>query len=119
VHLASGLVLLLLAGRRARVAAVAFGAIYAIVALVGLVDGNDVLGVIPVNGADNVLHVVLALAGVATGIASREPGDERPSEDDAAGAAPRGRRALSLDPAVPGRASAPGAEPGDDGGASR
>ena len=81
VHLASGLLLLLLARRHARVTALAFGALYAVVALVGIVNGNDVLGIIPVNAADNVLHVVLAIAGLATGLASREEWDEDGPEE--------------------------------------
>ena len=75
VHLASGLLLLLLARRHARATALAFGALYAAVAVLGIANGNDVLGVIPVNAADNVLHVVPALAGLATGLGSHE-GDE-------------------------------------------
>jgi hypothetical protein len=36
------------------------------------VDGNDVLGLIPVNAADNVLHLLIAALGIAAGLASRE-----------------------------------------------
>ncbi len=41
-------------------------------ALWGFVDGNDVLGLIPVNAADNVLHLLIAALGIAAGLASRE-----------------------------------------------
>jgi uncharacterized protein DUF4383 len=77
VHVASGLFLLALAPRRraARTAALAFGAVYGIVALWGLIDGNDVLGLLPVNGADNVLHVLLAALGLIAGAVS--DGDDR------------------------------------------
>src|SRR3954470_8158776 len=63
VHIATGL--LLLAGAPnatlARVACVAFGASYALVALLGWIDGSDVLGLIPIDAADNVLHSALAV----------------------------------------------------------
>jgi hypothetical protein len=72
VHIASGLFLLALAGkhRTARTAALAFGAIYAVVTVIGLVDGHDVLGLIPVNPADNVLHILLTVTALAAGLVS-------------------------------------------------
>src|SRR3954452_17710666 len=77
IHVASGA--LLLAGSRtrasARAVAIAFGLTYGVVALIGLIDGADVLTLIPINGADNVLHVLLALLGLAAGLVSRD--DER------------------------------------------
>jgi hypothetical protein len=71
VHIASGLFLLALMRRHdtARLAALSFGAIYGIVTLIGLIDGKDVLGLLPVNPADNVLHIVLTLAAFAAGLA--------------------------------------------------
>ena len=73
VHLLSGLVLLAAANAApaARITAIAFGAVYGLVALIGLIDGNDVLGFIPVNGADNLLHIALAALGIVAGLASR------------------------------------------------
>ena len=78
VHLASGLVGLALAGKNstARLFAFGFGAVYALVAIIGLIDGETVLGLIPVNGADNVLHLAIAATGILAGIASPE-GDTR------------------------------------------
>ena len=72
VHIASGLFLLALAGRHrtARTAALSFGAIYAVVTVIGLIDGHDVLGLIPVNPADNVLHILLTVAALAAGLTS-------------------------------------------------
>lgn len=72
VHLASGLLLLALAPKRgsARVGAVGFGILYVLVTLVGVIDGDNVLGLIPVNGADNVLHAALAVLGLGAGLAS-------------------------------------------------
>jgi hypothetical protein len=72
VHIASGLFLLALSGkhRTARTAALAFGAIYAVVTVIGLIDGHDVLGVIPVNPADNVLHILLTVTALAVALTS-------------------------------------------------
>jgi hypothetical protein len=71
VHIASGVFLLALMRRHdtARIAALSFGAIYGVVTVIGLIDGKDVIGLIPVNPADNVLHIVLAVAALAAGLA--------------------------------------------------
>jgi hypothetical protein len=73
IHLASGLVLLAASPRRASARAVAlgFGLVYGLVAIIGLIDGEDVLGLIPINSADNLLHIALAALGVLTGLISR------------------------------------------------
>jgi hypothetical protein len=74
VHIASGLVGLALwrSPSGARSFALGFGLVYGIVTLWGFIDGNDVLGLIPVNAADNVLHLLIATLGIAAGLASRE-----------------------------------------------
>ena len=81
VHVASGLVLLAASAKRAsaKTVAIAFGLVYGLVALIGILDGSDVLGLIPVNSADNVLHVALAALGVVTGLISRS--DDRRRSD--------------------------------------
>jgi hypothetical protein len=73
IHLASGLLLLAAFRRRrpAKTVALAFGLVYGVVALIGLIDGSDVLGLIPVNAADNVLHIALSALGILTGLISR------------------------------------------------
>jgi Domain of unknown function (DUF4383) len=67
VHIASGL--LLLAGARrpgsARTVCLIFGITYGLVTLIGLIDGDTVLGLIPVNPADNVLHIGLTVLALA------------------------------------------------------
>jgi hypothetical protein len=80
VHIASGVLLLSVAPKRAtaRYGVLAFGAVYGIVTLIGLIDGEDVLGLIPVNPADNILHIALTLAALLAAFAS--------SDDDRAGA---------------------------------
>jgi Domain of unknown function (DUF4383) len=72
VHILSGGFLLLMSSghARARAGALAFGAIYGLVAVIGLIDGHDVLGIIPIDPADNVLHVLLAGTGLAVGLIS-------------------------------------------------
>jgi hypothetical protein len=39
------------------------------VTIIGLIDGHDVLGLFPVNPADNVLHILLTVAAFAAGLA--------------------------------------------------
>ena len=76
IHLLSGLVLLAAFSKRkpAKTVALAFGIVYGLVTIIGLIDGNDVLGLIPVNPADNVLHLALSLVGILAALAS--PTDE-------------------------------------------
>jgi hypothetical protein len=73
VHIASGLFLLAVMTRPApaRAGAFAFGAIYGVVTLIGLIDGKDVLGLFPVNPADNVLHILLTAAAFGAALAAR------------------------------------------------
>jgi hypothetical protein len=63
--------------------ALGLGLVYVLVALWGFIigDGESILGFIPINTEDNVLHLVIGLAGLAAGWASRPA---------AAGAAPSG-----------------------------
>jgi hypothetical protein len=77
IHLASGLVLLAASPKRASAKAVAigFGLVYGIVTIIGLIDGETVLGLIPVNSADNVLHIALSALGLITGLMSRGSDD--------------------------------------------
>ena len=77
VHLASGAVLLAASPKRAsaKTVAIAFGAVYGIVTIIGLIDGQTVLGLLPVNAADNVLHIALSALGLITGFMSRGSDD--------------------------------------------
>jgi uncharacterized membrane protein HdeD (DUF308 family) len=72
VHLLSGLVLVAAARRRdlARNVALAFGIVYGLVAIIGLIDGDDVFGFIPINAADNVLHIGLSVLAIAAALLS-------------------------------------------------
>jgi hypothetical protein len=71
-HLISGLVGLAAAGYAARQYALGFGLLYLVVAIWGFVigSGEDMLGIIPVNTEDNILHLILGLTGVAAGAAT-------------------------------------------------
>jgi hypothetical protein len=77
VHILSGVVLLSAFGKRgpAKAVALTFGLVYGLVTIIGLVDGEDVLGIIPVNGPDHVLHLALSLVGILAALTS--PTDER------------------------------------------
>ena len=79
VHIASGLVLLAASPRwgSAKAVAIAFGLVYGLVTIIGLIDGETVLGLIPVNGADNVLHIALSALGLIAGFMSPGGGDAR------------------------------------------
>jgi hypothetical protein len=72
VHLASGALGLALMGTAAgaRLYALGFGTVYLAVTIWGFIDGNDILGLLPVNSADNWLHVAIAVTGILAGLAS-------------------------------------------------
>ena len=72
VHLLSGVLLFAASSRRtsARTIALLFGIIYGAVAGWGLLN-DTVLGLIPVNAADNVLHIALSAVGIVAALASR------------------------------------------------
>ena len=77
VHIASGLVLLAAFPKRAsaKTVAIAFGVVYGIVTIIGLIDGETVLGLLPVNAADNILHIALSALGLVAGLMSRGSDD--------------------------------------------
>jgi hypothetical protein len=72
IHIASGAVLLAASPKRAsaRLVAIAFGVVYLLVTIIGFIQGDNVLGIIPVNTADNFLHVAISLLGIGAGLAS-------------------------------------------------
>jgi Domain of unknown function (DUF4383) len=74
VHILSGLLGIALARRRdtARAYALGFGAVYLVVTIWGFITGDQVLWLIPVDAADNVLHLLIAAAGLVAGLASRD-----------------------------------------------
>lgn len=71
VHLLSGILAVLFAKKGeagAKTFAKVFGIVYGLVAILGFFQ-DDVLGLIPVNGADNILHVILAVVFLYVGFA--------------------------------------------------
>lgn len=74
VHLVSGAVLLALAGSYAgaRTAALGLGAVYVVVVIAGFIAGNDgtIISLIPINTEDNILHLLIAAAGIGAGLAT-------------------------------------------------
>ena len=88
VHIASGLLLLAGAPKRAsaRLVALLFAGTYALVTLIGFIDGDDILALLPVNAADNVLHLVLTIGAVAAALVS--PADDPELAGARGGAAP-------------------------------
>jgi hypothetical protein len=84
VHIATGALGLAVAASYAgaRGYALALGVVYMLVAALGFAagDGGEVLGLVPVNTEDNVLHVLIGLAGVGAGFLS--PVGRAPSTAD-------------------------------------
>jgi Domain of unknown function (DUF4383) len=72
VHILTGLLGLAAAGYAARTYALGLGAVYVVIAIWGFIigSGESLLGFIPVNTEDNVLHLVLGLTGLAAGAAT-------------------------------------------------
>ena len=58
----------------ARQYALALGAVYIVVTVWGFIvgDGDSILGIIPVNSEDNVLHLLIGISGLAAGLATAE-----------------------------------------------
>ena len=79
IHIASGAVLLAASPKRAsaRLVAIAFGVVYLLVTIIGFIQGDNVLGIIPVNTADNFLHVAISLLGIGAGLVSSADDDAR------------------------------------------
>src|SRR5919108_2005545 len=72
VHLVAGALGLLAVGYAARAYALGLGAVYIVVAIWGFIIGSheSILGFIPINTEDNVLHLALGLLGLAAGAAT-------------------------------------------------
>jgi hypothetical protein len=82
VHIASGALGLLAfaAGARAsRTYALVFGVVYIVVAIWGFIIGSheSILGFIPVNTEDNILHLILGVLGVGAYAASDPEAEAR------------------------------------------
>ena len=74
VHLLSGIVGLAMAGTaaKARLFSIGYGVVYVLVTILGFIvgDGGLLLSIIPINTADNLLHLAIAVTGIAIGLSS-------------------------------------------------
>lgn len=79
VHIASGLIGLAVWANpaMARIYALGFGAVYLVVTVWGFITGDHVLWLLPVNTADNFLHLAIAVLGILAGLTS--PQGEAPA----------------------------------------
>jgi hypothetical protein len=111
VHIASGLLLLAFAKKRAtaKTVALTFGVVYGLVTILGFIDGTDVLAIIPTNGADNFLHLAISALAIVSALISsgddkaidRHAGADRADERDT------GSRRFDRQPAARPRTTAP------------
>jgi hypothetical protein len=72
VHLATGAFLVFMAAtaRTAVTGALIFGVIYVVVTVWGFIAQTDILTIIPINTADNFLHLALAIVALAVAFAA-------------------------------------------------
>jgi Domain of unknown function (DUF4383) len=74
VHIATGGIGLLVIGSYSgsRAYALGLGAIYLVIALLGFLagDGDEIFNLIPVNTEDNLLHLLIGIAGIGAGLAT-------------------------------------------------
>ena len=72
VHIVTGALGLLAIGYAARLYAGGLGIVYIAVAIWGFIigSGDSILSIVPVNTEDNILHLLIGLAGVAAYLAT-------------------------------------------------
>jgi hypothetical protein len=74
VHILSGVVGLAVASSyaNARLYALGLGGVYILVAILGFLygDGDSIFKLIPVNTEDNILHLLIGVAGIGAGMAT-------------------------------------------------
>lgn len=78
IHLASGAAALaagFTSEAYARLYFQIFGAVYAVVTIAGFIGGDNVLGILPVNLADNLLHLAIAAVALTLGFAVKPSSD--------------------------------------------
>ncbi len=75
IHILSGIVALALAGsaKGARSFFQIFGIVYALVTVIGLLGSGSILGFFMVNGADNILHLVISVIALYFGFSGSKP----------------------------------------------
>jgi hypothetical protein len=74
LHIVTGAVALFLVASYggARACAIALGVVYLVVGVAGFVagDGGEIVNLIPVGTEDNVLHLLVGIAGIGAGLAT-------------------------------------------------
>ena len=74
VHIASGALGLAVAGSysASRLYAFGLGGVYVLVTILGFAygDGDAIFSLIPINTEDNILHLLIAIAGIGAGLAT-------------------------------------------------
>ena len=85
-HILTGAIGLLVAGFAARRYALWLGVLYLVVCGWGFAigDGESILGFLPVNTADDLLHLVLGLLGIGAALATPKPKAREPRPSEAA-----------------------------------
>ncbi len=80
VHIVTGAIGLLVAGYAARAYALGLGFVYIVIAIWGFIigSGESILGFIPINTADDFLHLILGLLGIGAGITTPKQGARVP-----------------------------------------
>jgi hypothetical protein len=78
-HIVSGAIGLLVAGYAARQYALWLGIVYLILTVWGFIigSGDSILGFIPINTEDNILHLILGLLGVGAAVATPREEERR------------------------------------------
>jgi len=75
IHLVTGLVFLAVAWKYneyAKMSFKVFGVVYGLVTILGFISGSSVLGLIVVNMADNVLHLLVAAVALYAGFMMKD-----------------------------------------------
>ena len=76
IHLLTGIVALFCAGSASAAKGYfkTFGVIYLLVTILGFVQGSgELLGLISINGADNVLHLLITIVALSLGFSGPKP----------------------------------------------
>jgi hypothetical protein len=80
-HIVSGAIGLLVAGYAARQYALWLGVLYIVLTIWGFIigSGDSILGFIPINTEDNILHLILGLLGIGAFAATPREEERRPA----------------------------------------
>jgi hypothetical protein len=75
IHVLTGLVALFSAGSAASARGYfkIFGIVYALVTVIGFIDGESILGIFSINGADNILHLLITAVALYLGFSGPKP----------------------------------------------